>query len=146
MRELNLRQGRITPIPMVMTDAVAYLDCFGLEVEGIFRKSGSVSLVEYFKEQYDQGEQNKTKLEQQTTRTGGLKGEVEFRRWERKKERKIRDTAQKRQAFDPTLLLTFLPTLPVRFECVLENVPRPTHCRRAAQVVFAGVARASAHI
>lgn len=42
-------------IPLVVNDCVSYLDSHGLETEGIFRKSGSTSLIEYYKDQFDQG-------------------------------------------------------------------------------------------
>lgn len=36
-------------------NCISHLDCYGLEVEGIFRLTGSASLVQYFKEQFDHG-------------------------------------------------------------------------------------------
>lgn len=42
-------------IPSVVKQTIAYLDLQGLEVEGIFRKNGSASMIQYYKDQFDQG-------------------------------------------------------------------------------------------
>ncbi len=67
IKDLKNKRTTLSDIPIVIQNAVGYLDNFGLEVEGVFRKSGSASQIEYpelfdrlihlryFKEQYDQG-------------------------------------------------------------------------------------------
>eukprot|EP01102_Stenamoeba_stenopodia_P002390 TRINITY_DN1220_c0_g1_i3.p1 TRINITY_DN1220_c0_g1~~TRINITY_DN1220_c0_g1_i3.p1 ORF type:complete len:541 (+),score=106.66 TRINITY_DN1220_c0_g1_i3:182-1804(+) len=44
-------------IPRVMQDCVEYLKQEGASYEGLFRVPGSASLIEYYKDQYDQGEE-----------------------------------------------------------------------------------------
>lgn len=87
LKELNTRQGRSSPIPKILTDAVSYMDCYGLEVEGVFRKSGSASLVEYFKEQYDQGKKKSKKETESRERTKQEREREERREKEIKRSR-----------------------------------------------------------
>jgi hypothetical protein len=55
LKELKSRPNAKSLIPYVIQNTISHLDCFGLEIEGLFRKSGSASQIEYFREQYDQG-------------------------------------------------------------------------------------------
>ncbi len=55
MKEVIAREKNEAMIPSVVHSTIFYLDNNGLELEGIFRKSGSASMIQYFKEQFDQG-------------------------------------------------------------------------------------------
>ena len=55
LKDLKARTNSKMLIPTVIQNTISHLDCFGLEIEGIFRKSGSASQIEYFKDQFDQG-------------------------------------------------------------------------------------------
>jgi hypothetical protein len=65
------KDSEISPIPECVRKIVKYLETNGkillllkflsllaLESEGIFRQSGSASLIEYYKNQFDQGSLN----------------------------------------------------------------------------------------
>jgi hypothetical protein len=52
---LGRRVSRRHAIPPIITKTVVYLDQNGLEVEGIFRLSGSANKIESYKDEFDLG-------------------------------------------------------------------------------------------
>lgn len=47
--------GSSKEIPQILEACVVYLDATGLEIEGIFRKSGSVVVMNQYKDKFDNG-------------------------------------------------------------------------------------------
>eukprot|EP01100_Stratorugosa_tubuloviscum_P009801 TRINITY_DN4122_c1_g2_i1.p1 TRINITY_DN4122_c1_g2~~TRINITY_DN4122_c1_g2_i1.p1 ORF type:complete len:695 (-),score=269.29 TRINITY_DN4122_c1_g2_i1:159-2243(-) len=60
LKQLTKRRNVKQNIPVVVRDCIEYLllDETRIQAEGIFRISGSIALIEYYKNQYDQGEGN----------------------------------------------------------------------------------------
>eukprot|EP01124_Arcella_intermedia_P034086 TRINITY_DN8380_c0_g1_i3.p1 TRINITY_DN8380_c0_g1~~TRINITY_DN8380_c0_g1_i3.p1 ORF type:complete len:445 (-),score=90.65 TRINITY_DN8380_c0_g1_i3:1654-2988(-) len=56
LQETVDKQAFSSPIPTVISTTIRYLDGNGLDVEGIFRLSGNIQLVTYYKDLFDVGE------------------------------------------------------------------------------------------